>query len=310
MIRVYRFEALLGRTKAAIEGYQSLVAQYAHSQVAYEAQFRVGYLYESQLSDFDAAGREYDKLKLEPGYSEFQVQASRRSANLATMKQYRAALLADTTQARARSAFLLAELYYFQIEKVDSALWQYQAVEREFPTSQYAPKAAFARLWIQTHDKADTSASAALTDLIASKYRKTRYAESALYLWRRWSGRTDARTVLLDSMLANPDTTLMRERAEELLPPPPAVQDTLKSRPPSTGLTPAEEARRDSLAAYSRALYKAQREGKNPPLPPRGAPPAVADTTRAQTPPPAPSDTTRTQTPSDTTGHRILGPSR
>jgi len=310
MIRVYRIEALLGRTKAAIEGYQSLVTQYAHSQVAYEAQFRVGYLYESQLSDFDAAGREYDKLKVEPGYSEFQVQASRRSANLVTMKQYRASLLADTTQARARSAFLLAELYYFQIEKVDSALFQYQAVERDFPTSQYAPKAAFARLWIQTHDKADTSASAALTDLIASKYRKTRYAESALYLWRRWSGRTDARTALLDSMLANPDTTLARERAEELLPPPPAVQDTLKSRPPSTGLTPAEEARRDSLAAYSRALYKAQREGRNPPLPPRGAPPAVADTTRAQTPPPAPSDTTRTQTPSDTTRPRILGPSR
>jgi hypothetical protein len=271
----------------------------------------VGYLYESQLSDFDAAGREYDKLKLEPGYSEFQVQASRRSANLATMKQYRTALLSDTTQARARSAFLLAELYYFQIEKVDSALYQYQSVEREFPTSQYAAKAAFARLWIQKHDKADTYAAAALTDSIASRYRKTRYAESALYLWRRWSGRTDARTALLDSMLANPDTTLARERAEELLPPQAAVQDTLKTRPPSPGLTPAEEARRDSLAAYSRALYRAQRQGKNPP-----PPPASADTTGAKAPPPAPADTTRTKSPppapapADTTPPPVVGPTR
>jgi len=292
------------------------VTQYPHTQVAYEAQFRVGYLYESQLSDFDAAGREYDKLKLEPGYSDFQVQASRRSANLATMKQYRAALLSDTTQAKASSAFLLAELYYFQIEKVDSALIQYEAVERAYPTSLFAAKAAFARLWIQTHDKADTAAAAALTDSIASKYRKTRYAESALYLWRRWSGRTDARTALLDSMLANPDTTVARERAEELLPPPPAVQDTSKARPPSPELTPAEAARRDSLAAYTRALYRAQREGKNPPpppLPPRGNQPAPADTTRA-----TPADTTRVKAPppapppapADTTAPRVIGPSR
>src|SRR5882762_696320 len=259
MIRLYRNQALLGKTNEALAGYQTLVAQYPHTAVAYEAQFRVGYLYESQLGDFDAAGREYDKLKLEPG-SEFQSQASRRSANLATMKQYRTTLLSDTSEARPRAAFLLAELYYFQIEKVDSALFQYESVERMFRKSPYAPKAAFARLWIQTHDKADTAAAAGLTDSIVARYRKTRYAESALYLWRRWSGRTDARTALLDSMLAHPDTTLARERAEALLEPPlPAVQDTTKLHrtvaPPE--LNSAETARRDLLAAYTRALYRA-----------------------------------------------------
>ncbi len=283
MIHLYRVEALLGRTKEALEGYQRLVTQYPHSPVAYEAQFRVGYLYESQLSDFDAAGREYDKLKLEPGYSEFQLQASRRSANLTTVKQYRSTLLSDTTQARARAAFLLSELYYFQIEKVDSALLQYEAVERRFPDSPYAPKAAFARLWIYTYDRSDTTAAAVLTDSIVSRYRKTRYPESALYLWRRWSGRTDARTALLDSMLAHPDTTIARGRMEEPEPPlpAPAVQDTLRTLPPAgSQLTPAEEARRDSLAAYARALYKAQREGKPapPPLPPRTPAPAPPDT--------------------------------
>ncbi len=279
MIRLYRNQALLGRTNDALTGYKSLVTQYPHTPVAYEAQFRVGYLYESQLSDFDAAGREYDKLKLEPGYSEFQLQASRRSANLATLKQYRSTILSDTTQARARAAFLLAELYYFQIEKVDSALLQYEAVERNFPKSPYAPKASFARLWIETHDRADTLAAGALTDTIVTRYPKTRYPESALYLWRRWSGKTDARTALLDSMLAHPDTTIARE--ESLEPPLPVVQDTLKTRPPAgSGMTPAEEARRDSLAAYTRALYKAQREGKGPPppLPPMTRPPTPADT--------------------------------
>jgi TolA-binding protein len=311
MIRINAILALKGKTKEAIAGYRLLVDQYPHTPVAYEAQFRLGYLYESQLGDLDAAGREYDKLKEEPGYSEFQMQGKRRSASLATIKQYRTTLASDSTQARARSAFLLAELYYFQIEKVDSALIQYEAVEQNFPKSPYAPKAAFARLWIHTHDQGDTAAAAAITDVIASKYRRTRYAESALYLWKRWSGRTDARTALLDSMLANPDTTLVRERAEELLPSLTAAAaadsvkaDSTNTRPRlGTPLTPAEEARRDSLAAYSRELLRVQREGGGKrPVPAPGKvvpPPAVADTSRT-TPPLAPPDTSGT----------IIGPAR
>jgi TolA-binding protein len=312
MIRINAILALKGKTKEAIAGYRSLVDQYPHTPVAYEAQFRLGYLYESQLGDLDAAGREYDKLKEEPGYSEFQMQGKRRSASLATIKQYRTTLASDSTQARARSAFLLAELYYFQIEKVDSALIQYEAVEQNFPKSPYAPKAAFARLWIHTHDQGDTAAAAAITDVIASRYRRTRYAESALYLWKRWSGRTDARTALLDSMLANPDTTLVRERAEELLPSitAAAAADSVKADSTSTRprfgvpLTPAEEARRDSLAAYSRELLRVQREGEGKrPIPAPGKvvpPPAVADTSRTQPPPLAPPDTSGT----------IIGPAR
>jgi hypothetical protein len=246
---------------------------------------------------------------LEPGFSEFQVQASRRAANLATIRQYRSTLQSDTSQARPRAAFLLAEIYYFQMDKVDSALMQYQAVERTFPASPYAPKSAFARLWIETHDRGDTLGAAALTDSIVSHYGKTRYAESALYLWRRWSGRTDARSALLDSMLAHPDTTLARERAAEGLLEPPllgAPPDTLKTpHVIATPITPAEEARRDSLAAYTRALYRAQRLGQPPPPPPPPIVPHPADADTSQTKPPP-----SRPAPGDTTSTPVIGPSR
>jgi TolA-binding protein len=320
-IRIYGVMALLGRTNEAIEGYKALATQFPHTPIAFEAQFRLGYLHES-LGDFDSAGREYDKLKDEGGYSEFLLQGRRRSANLSTIKQYRTTLQSDTAQARPRAAFLLAELYYFQIEKIDSALIRYELVERNFPLSPFAPKAAFARLWILTHDMRDTTAAAALTDSIVSRYRKTRYAESSLYLWRRWSGATDARTALLDSMLANPDTTIARERVEELLEArlqATAQQDSAKAPVVAPAMTPAEEARRDSLAAYTRALYKAQREGKPapPPPPPIVPRPAEADTARTSAPPPARPDTTSTappdttsEEPPDTTSTPIIGPSR
>ena len=308
LIRRFALLALIGRTNEAIQGYQALVTQFPRTAVAYESQFRLGYLYESQLGDFDAAAREYDKLKAEATGSEFQNQALRRSANLATIKQYRSTLQSDTTQARSRAAFLLAEIYYFQIERVDSALIQYEAVERGFPSSPYAAKAAFARLWIQTHDRSDTLAALALTDTIASRYRKTRYAESALYLWRQWSGRVDARTALLDSMIANPDTSVIRERLEAEAPVTPVTMSPADTvRAPQFFETPgqiAERARQDSLAAYTRALYYAKRHGlPPPPPPPPRTPPADADTSQARRPPvqPAPPDTTRGP---------VIGPSR
>src|SRR5262249_12989299 len=112
LIRIYSAEAKVGRTKEALSGFASLANQYPHTPLAYEAQFRTGYLYESQLSDYDSAAREYDKLRTEVGNSEFLSQAQRRSASLATLKQYRTTLDSDTAQARPRAAFLLAELYY------------------------------------------------------------------------------------------------------------------------------------------------------------------------------------------------------
>jgi outer membrane protein assembly factor BamD (BamD/ComL family) len=169
--------ALLGRVNEAIGGYRNLIEKFPRTSVAYDAQFRVGYLYESELQDFDGAAREYDKLKNQP-QSEFSSQALRRGQNLATLRQYRTAMASDTTQTRAGAAFMMAELYYFQLEKPDSAVLQYRRVESEFPQSIYAAKSAYARLWIMTHDRNDTLGAMALTDSIARQYHGTRYAES------------------------------------------------------------------------------------------------------------------------------------
>jgi len=206
LLRLHDIEARLGKTQVAIAGYRHLIEAYPNTPIAADAQFRIGYLYESALADYDTAAKEYEKLKTGPS-SEFQMQANRRSQGLATLKKYRESLGADTTQAKARSAFLLAELYYFQLDKPDSALQQYASVEQQFPQSVYAPKSAYARLWITALDRKDTLAVQSMTNEMASRYKGTRFAESALYFWKRWSRRTDERTALLDSLLTTPDTT-------------------------------------------------------------------------------------------------------
>lgn len=327
-LRINDCLALLGRHEEAIAGYRDLIEKNPHSNVAHEAQFEIGYIYESRLNDFDAAAREYDKLKTEPP-STFGDQAARRSRNLTALKSYREKVEADTTQAAARAAFLLGELYYFQLNRVDSAFQQYELVEKEFPRSPYAPKAGYARLWITMQDRGDTAVAAALADSVARRYRGSDYVESALYLWKNWSGRADARTVLLDSLLEHPDTSMAsvyREPEPEPEPELQAARDT--TRQEQAQLTPEQlKAYRDSLEEVrmllleqGRAFYRKRKmavpgryEGGGEPrvaadsaahgtsvADPTGTAPgarAPADTTRAVEGPPAPADTTRARPP-------------
>jgi TolA-binding protein len=336
LLRIYELQGLQGRPRDAIKGYQDLVEHYPNTNVAFESQFQIGYLYETALNDLDAAAREYDKMKA-MGSNSFAVQATRRSQSLATLKQFREQMAADTTAAGARTAFRLAEVYYFELGKTDSALVQYQSVETAYPKSVFAPKSAFARLWITAYDRSDTTDAMRLTDQIAARYRGTRYAESALYLWKRWSGRTDTRTALFDSLMAHPDTSgasiYAQEEAESG-----TAQDGFGSASPGAAGAPVmsapdsgyqvPEARMEQLRRQAEALQlqretaRRMRQGlppappdttaapadttrrtePPPPPPPSQAPPQGSTPPPGSTPTPAPADTTRRSTPSDTTG--------
>ncbi|HEY7727752.1 MAG TPA: tetratricopeptide repeat protein [Candidatus Eisenbacteria bacterium] len=323
---------LLGRHEEAIAGYRDLVQRYAHSNTAYEAQFEIGYLYESRLNDFEGAAREYDKLKAEPP-STFADQAARRSRNLIALKGYREQVEADTTQAAARAAFLLAEIYYFQLSRVDSAFRQYGLVEREFPRSPYAPKAGYARAWIAMRDRSDTASASALTDSVVRRYRGSRYVESALNLWKNWSGREDERAALLDSLLEHPDTSMASVYREPEPEPEPELQvarDTTRMEP--ARLTPEQmRARMDSIQAVRIRLLKqgqAPYRRRKQAVPgafigPRGGEVEAdslpelegPDSTGTGSSPSAPADTTRSEEPGstappDSAPLPVVGPTR
>lgn len=282
LIRIHELQALLGKPQDAIKGYRDVIERYPGA-LAYEAQFQIGYLYETALGDLEQAAREYEKLKTAGGGSQFAAQAVRRSQSLTTLRQFQQALAADTTGAGARTAFRLAEVYYFELGKTDSALTQYRAVESLYPRSVYAPKSAYARLWITAYDRNDTLGAMQITDVIAARYRGTRYAESALYLWKRWSGRADVRTALFDSLLAHPDTSAASTFAEETEPPPPpeTVMPPTASAPDSGYQVSPEVMKRLQEAAEEARRRKRGGKSPPPPEPPRApSQPAPADTTQ------------------------------
>jgi len=327
MLRLHDVQARTGRVEEAIEGYRRLVELHPNTLTAYDAQFRIGYLYESALGDYDAAAQEYEKLRQGPP-SEFQSQAIRRSQGLDALRQYRERIEADTTQAQARAAFLVAELYYFQLDRPDSAMLQYETVEREFPNSIYAPKSAYARLWITAVDRGDTVRAQAMTDTMAVRYRGTRFAESALYFWTRWSGRTDARSALLDSLIANPDTTgagrFLPEEPDEadlLAQPdttrvkgsdlPPELIQSLAARraallgksytPPSDRTSPADSIARARADSLARATADSIQTANRPPRAPADSLRASSPDSSGSAPPVGPTAPPPVAEPSDST---------
>ena len=169
-----------------------------------------------------------------------------------------------------------------------------------------------------------------MTDSIAERYRGTRYAESALYLWRRWSGRSDERTALLDSLLANPDTSRMAWFEPDSGLKIPGLPDTSLAARQAREMAAADSARLDSMSLAAQQVREKfmKEQGAGPvhpqmkvigpmPQPDPGATGATETTQSPQPnatqapsaraappapPPPAAVDPKQTPAPSDSTG--------
>src|SRR6185436_16516614 len=98
---------------------------------------------------------------------------------------------------------------------------------------------------------------------------------SALYLWKQWSGRTDERTALLDSLLANPDTSQVVALEPEMADSTQASVDSSFARPQTYAMSPADSARMDSLRQHAlqvREQYMREHGGAPKPRPQQQAP--------------------------------------
>src|SRR5262249_43901227 len=88
-LRMGGVELLAGNVKQAVELYQDVLHDYPRSQLAAEAQFSVGYAYETGADDFQRARGEYAKVKDLACTSPFSQQAQQRLAHLDRIERYR-----------------------------------------------------------------------------------------------------------------------------------------------------------------------------------------------------------------------------
>ena len=147
LMRIGTVHLLAGRMDQALDAYRRIVEVYPKTPLGAEAQYRVGYAYETVGDDFAAARAEYDRVKDQTGSTGFGLQALQRSQNLARIEQYRDAADDSSGQA-AEAGFILAEQYLFQLDKPERALEEYRRIAREHPGTAVAAKALTAEAWV------------------------------------------------------------------------------------------------------------------------------------------------------------------
>jgi TonB family protein len=150
MIRLKLAEALeiKGDLEAAVDEYAQITEEFQRSESAARAYYRMGEIYMLELSDLETAKMMYDSSMTANRRSEVYQMALERSANISKLSQYRQAATAEDLEGAAQSQFQLAELYVFELENPDTALYEFQMVIDSFPESEYAPKALLARGYI------------------------------------------------------------------------------------------------------------------------------------------------------------------
>lgn len=130
--------------------YQEIVDQEKNRKVAAEAAYRLGLMFQFDYDDLPRAKEYYDETVKLNRQSDFGRDALERSSDIGKIETYRRTGGVDSTATQeiideaAFAQYQLAELYWLNLNKLDSAIVEMQYVVDSFPTSKYAPKAMIA----------------------------------------------------------------------------------------------------------------------------------------------------------------------
>ncbi len=149
------------------------LSQNRQPDVSAEAYYELAQMYE-QSDSIDLAITHYDSALVKSPNSEYGLKARKRSDVLKRIQS----LSADTEDV-VRSQFLLAEIYFSDLDDLPKALEGYEKVYREYPDSKWAPKALYAHFWIARNLFQDDTMSARLGQELIEEYPRTEYAMSA-----------------------------------------------------------------------------------------------------------------------------------
>lgn len=216
LIRIGTVHLMAERQKEALDSYQEVARLYPKSPLSAEAQYRVGYAFETAGDDFERARSEYARVKDEFPNSAFSAQAQSRLANLDRVTQFRSAG-GDTLQKKAEAGFLLAELFLFQLAKPERSLDEYRKVATDFAGTPWAAKALTAQAWVLSRKLERRAEADSLLWVVVRNYPGT---ESQIA----------ARDYLEQDGIAVPDSLIQLPLA---LAPPPV--DTTRLTPPPAG---------------------------------------------------------------------------
>ena len=176
-----------GDFNAAIDAFEQVIVENPKKNPAAIAYYQLGLIYQYDFEDLEKARGYYQKSREEVPGSPVAQDATRRASKLALLEQYTrsgetaaadtaAEISPDKLDQFAKNQFLLGELFYFDLEKPDSAVHAYKLLLDRYPTSVYAPRALMSMSYIYRADYRDSASADSLLRLVPERY--SRYDES------------------------------------------------------------------------------------------------------------------------------------
>ena len=280
MVRYGTALLLAGHLEDALDAYGRVARAYPRTELAAEAQYRVGFAKETVAEDFEGARVEYGRVRDMTTGGASATLASQRLANLDRLAQYRTGT-GDTLQKHVEAGFLLAELYLFTHDRPERALEEYRHIAQTYNGTPHAAKAMNAQGWILSRKLHRQAAAESLFWRVIYDYPATE-AQLAARDYLEFAGR-----VVPDSLIKRPEPKV-------------APLDTAVAHPPLPEAHPAGAATLGQMPAGQDSLHLGpRRQGASLRMPPPpGGPGALHG---HGTPWPAPHDSAAFGTPPDTT---------
>ena len=226
LVRLGTAQLHAGHLDPALTAYRRVSTDYARTPLAAEAQYRLGYAYETTGEDFDKAREEYSRVRDHGSAGAFVDQAQTRLSNLDRLAQFRSAG-GDSNEKKAEAGFLLAELYLFQLDKPDRALEQYRKVAQEFTGTPMGAKALNAQAWVLSRKLDRKNEADSLFWAVVHEYPATE-AQLAARDYLEFEGVSVPENLikLPEVKLAKVDSTVAPPEEPGLEPPPTALGTT------------------------------------------------------------------------------------
>jgi TolA-binding protein len=159
-----------------IEKAKEICFELAHGRpgdIAAEAYYELAQIYENEDS-MDLAVSYYDSAMVKSPNSEYGLNARKRSDVLRRIQS-----LTGESEDVVKAKFLLAEIYFTDLDDLPKAVEGYQEVYNEYAESEWAPKALYAHLYIARNIQHDDTLTVSLARAMISQYPRTEYAMSA-----------------------------------------------------------------------------------------------------------------------------------
>lgn len=170
----------------AVAIYEAVAAEEKIKKVGAEANYNLGLIYQFDYDRLQEAKKYYDKVVELNRSSEMGQDALQRSSDIGKLESFVRAATTDsiTTQETidkaAATQYELAELYWFKLNKPDSAILEMRYLVDSFPTAYTAPKGMIALSQMTREREEDTARADSILRAALQKYPHSDFAPEAL----------------------------------------------------------------------------------------------------------------------------------